>query len=420
MVIYNTLNKHFGSRFNNFKGDIGLEIETESKEDYTIPKFSFWDVHNDNSLRDIGREYVLKQPLDFEETLPKALTEFVDKTKAVKFIQNSITTSIHVHLNLLNDNFLTLGNFLTVYTLVENILIRYSGEDRLSNLFCLPICDAEDTYHNMLRLLEGVRDRKYNRLSFDIDRTKYGALNLSSLATRGSLEIRSFRGTTDTKLIYNWIGILYSILKFARQDGLVPPAIILAYKDKGTEILTDVFSSYRKDIRHPDEEKLLEKNFWYAANLAYSIQDWKKLELVPKKKKPSAGALDKESLKHFKRTFQELNFHEQRAVLEILGVEEEQQPEEVPTAVEAATGAQRGVTTGTINQWFYNTEPGRTTLRPRGETIGGPMPAPTEETRTYEHPATGETMRMTPTEYDVWIDNYWDQVEREENGEEFN
>lgn len=48
------------------------------------------------------------------------------------------------------------------------------------------------------------------------------------------------------------------------------------------------------------------------------------------------------------------------------------------------------------------------------------MPAPTEETRTYEHPATGETMRMTPTEYDVWIDNYWDQVEREENGEEFN
>src|SRR5690242_2495326 len=120
--------------YKNYPRSIGLEIETETKEPYDIPRFSFWAVHADGSLRDFGQEYVLVQPLAIEQ-IPLALDEFKDKTKGIKFIQDSLTTSVHVHLNFLDQSFQTLGNFLILYTMFENLLIRYSGEDRLSNLF---------------------------------------------------------------------------------------------------------------------------------------------------------------------------------------------------------------------------------------------------------------------------------------------
>lgn len=319
MTISNAFTRTFGNTYKNFSGDIGLEIETETTEEYKVPKFSFWTVHADGSLRGFGQEYVLKQPLDFDKTLPEALKEFKDKTKSIPFVKDSITTSVHVHLNFLNDDFVTLGNFLTAYSFVENLLIRYSGDDRLSNLFCLPICDAEETYKNIMRLVKALPDRAYGRLQFDVDSTKYGALNLSSLVRYGSLEIRSFRGTTDTDLIYTWVGILYSILRYSRQKGLIPPQIITAYKEKGIELLSDIFGEYRKLIRHKDEEKLLDDNLWYAVNIACGgVKDWTKIDPIPNAKKPKLSDLDKLSIDNFGVTsFETLTHDQQRAVLDL-------------------------------------------------------------------------------------------------------
>lgn len=306
MTIQNALSNYFGNKYKTYKGDIGLEIETETTNPYDIPRFSFWNSHVDNSLRGFGMEYTLRQPLDFEVTFPKALEEFDEKTKNIAFIKDSITTSVHVHLNFLNDNFVTLGNFLTLYSMNENLLIRASGEDRLSNLFCLPICDAEEIHQNMLHMFRGIREKKYGNMNFVPEQTKYGALNLSSLQQFGSLEIRSFRGTTDTKLIKDWVGTLHTLQKYARTPGLVPPQIILNYKEKKTEYLTDIFGEYRKFVRHSDEEALIEKNFWYAAALAYEIKDWTKLEQVIKPKKVRSKDLDKISNALYGRNFENL------------------------------------------------------------------------------------------------------------------
>jgi hypothetical protein len=324
MTIQNALTTHFGNRYKNYRGDIGLEIETETAGAYDVPKFSFWNSHPDNSLRGFGMEYTLRQPLDFKVTFPKALQEFNEKTKGIPFVKDSITTSVHVHLNFLNDNFVTLGNFLTLYSLTENLLIRASGEDRLSNLFCLPICDAEEIHHNMLRMFRGIRDRKYGMMGFDAESSKYGALNLSSLSTFGSLEIRSFRGTTDTDLIKNWVGTLHTLQNYSRTPELIPPQIILNYKNNKTEYLTDIFGEYRKFVRHPDEESLIEKNFWYAAALAYEIKDWTKLEQVAKPKKVRSKDLDKLAQNLYARNFEQLSTDNQQVVIRVADEQQRQ------------------------------------------------------------------------------------------------
>lgn len=175
------------------KGTFGLEIETETAEAYDVPKFSFWDVHRDGSLRNFGQEYVLKQPLDFNEHIPLALEEFRVKTSKGILISLELCsqTSVHVHINFLGETFQTLGNFLTIYSLTENLLIRMSGADRLSNLFALPICDAETTFFNMKNMLDGIKAKQYNSMVFDPEYTKYAAINLAALSRFGSLEIRS-------------------------------------------------------------------------------------------------------------------------------------------------------------------------------------------------------------------------------------
>lgn len=316
-----------------YKGDFGLEIETECKVPYGPPKFSFWNVHADGSLRDFGLEYVLKRPVSFGKELREALTEFKEKTKGINFIQDSFTTSVHVHLNFLNDTFLTMGNFFTLYCFVENILVKYSGSDRLSNNFCLPVCDAEENYKNMKAMLQSVDTQRFSALSLDEESHKYAALNLASLGIRGSLEVRSFRGTTDIELIFKWCSILHALLTYSRQPKLKPLGIVDHYRKAGSaEFLTDIFGGLRKEIRCEEEDALIEKNFWYAINVATCVSSWDNLDLVFKPAKRSLRDLDNLSMKSFGKNWTELSLKQQQSLLNKIGassievVEEREQP----------------------------------------------------------------------------------------------
>lgn len=310
--------KKLRSGYRNYPGDVGIEIETETKDAYVIPPFSFWTVHQDGSLRDFGMEYILQQPLRVEDQIWQALEEFRDKTKGIKFIQDSLTTSVHIHLNFLNQNFQTLGNFLVLYTMFENILIRYSGEDRLSNLFCLPICDAEETYKNMMKMAGAISHSNVNGLIFNQDACKYAALNLSCLGNYGSLEVRSHKGTTNIDRIFEWINILQSIKNYAQQD-IVPQQIITSWKDRGSEILTDVFGRYKPVLAYKDSTDLVERNFWYAANIAYAVKDWKEVFKTKDKTKSKISDLDHLAKDMFRvQRFEGLNAPQQRQILEMM------------------------------------------------------------------------------------------------------
>lgn len=308
-----------GKSHKNHTGEFGIEIETETKSAYEYPKFTYWECHQDGSLRDYGVEYVLKQPVKYYQEVNLALEEFKDKTKNLKFIKDSPSTSVHVHINFLQEEARTLGNFFTLYSMFENILIRYSGPDRLSNLFCLPICDAEETYRNMVSMIHNIQNRKYIGISLSEQAVKYAACNLSSLYKYGSIEIRSFRGETDIEKIRNWISILYQLLDYSRQD-IDPKQIMMRWKERQGKFLDDVFRDFRKEIAHKDELELIDNNIWYAASIAYSLKDWSQFgaeEKIPEFK-PKQKDLDTYSINLFGQPFDQIPVVDQEHVRHVL------------------------------------------------------------------------------------------------------
>ncbi len=271
------------------KGEIGLEIETEVKvlEDY--PKdyraiigngdfgLPYWSSHRDGSLRNFGIEYVLKSPLDYKD-IPDALFAFGSWAKNVKFLPDPVKCSDHVHLNFMNASARTLGNFLTLYLLYENLLIKYSGPNRFSNMFCLPMKDAEDNLNNIVQILEIVknRDRSLKGLIPE-ENCKYSCLNTAAFHRYGSLEIRCFRGETDTKEIRKWIDIVYALYSFAKRK-VYPSDIIEMYFSNPQELFWSVFST----TVLTNDNSLVRPNLWYAGKVAYyfSPREWDELSVV--------------------------------------------------------------------------------------------------------------------------------------------
>lgn len=246
-------------------GEFGIEIETETIDAYRIPNFKFWASHADGSLRNFGMEYVLKAPLTHDE-IPVALAEFEQKMPMAHLI-DSPYTSVHVHVNMQNEDWVTLSNFLTVYSLMENVLVRYSGPDRVSNLFCLPIKDAEGCLDNIMSVLTAVQKRSFGRIRLSEDNAKYSALNLATLYTLGTAEIRTFRGVTNVKPISDWVTIIKRIKDFSRSETTPVDIVNLCYADP-VEFYKIVLGDSFSQVKDYDIKKLTESNLIYAARIA--------------------------------------------------------------------------------------------------------------------------------------------------------
>ncbi len=278
-------------RFKPSPGTFGVEIETEVKNfekypekflihneetgRYAIPLLDeYFEGHKDNSLRNFGVEYVFKAPYDFDKALT-ALDAFASATAGIPFITDAPATSVHVHVNMLNDNLITLANFMTLYILFENVLVDYSGPTRRSNLFALPTRAANQTTTNISRMLENYA--KGVPLGYDPTRVKYAALNLAPLMTQGSLEIRSFRGTTNVEDIKMWLRIINRLLVSARLASMTPSDILTFWRLQGMEFFDFVFSDTADELRSKvkDIEFLIEKNLWDVWDIASSVQNWK-------------------------------------------------------------------------------------------------------------------------------------------------
>lgn len=279
--VFQSTIKYAGERH---QGEFGIEIETERDKEYEYPKSKFWRCVRDGSLRKFGVEYVLKCPVDLVESR-EALDEFSVFDKKYKFDKNSVSTSVHVHVNMLNDTFLTLANFLTAYALVEPLLIRYSGPDRLSNLFCLPFNDAEATVPYYTQMLSYASKNAFGRMKINEDTVKYSALNCAPLTKIGTVEIRSFRGETDVDVIFNWLSIIMKLKTYSRKKDLNPIKILELWRSHGVGILDIIFEEFSKELRGKYSDKeigdmIREKNQFYAAKFATSCKDWNKFGIV--------------------------------------------------------------------------------------------------------------------------------------------
>lgn len=265
-------------------GEIGLEIEIEGKN---LPKNDCpapWLYKHDGSLRgEDSAEYVLNGPILFKD-VPKTLNKLWAKFKTKKSrLDDSNRTSVHVHLNCQNFHLARLASMTALYFISEEILTEYCGEYRVGNLFCLRAKDANGIVTHIRKFLEADGNYRIH------DGLHYAGFNIQALQKFGSVEIRTLRGTSDPKVIEEWVGIIKHL--YNKSEEFKDPRDICAlFSCNGPiaffyEIFGDKAFVLKQAIKWSDEQlsdSLLE-GIRYAQDLCY-CKDWslyKQYDLKP-------------------------------------------------------------------------------------------------------------------------------------------
>lgn len=267
--------KEFAIRHEEF-GDIGLEIEVEG---HNLPVLSkWWRNEQDGSLKGIEtREYVLDGPQSLEGI--KTALDHLDKAYQANqtVVDDSVRAGVHVHINCQHLTMTQLYNFITLYLLLENLLVRWCGEYREGNLFCLRASDAEWMLYTIRKAANDGRKQFRNR--FHNDELRYASLNLKALGDYGSLEFRAMRGTRDLGLIYKWAETLFNLREAACKFNM-PTSIIEQFSVDGVDAFLTRTLGGNKDmfIRGcPDAAQLVWEGMRNAQDVAYCA-DWHKFE----------------------------------------------------------------------------------------------------------------------------------------------
>lgn len=200
------LNKNHG-----LKDHVGIEIETEGRN---IPEVDnkFWRSDVDNSLRGEAWEYVLKEPIP-KEMIDEVLVNLQDKwAKAGSVVKDSPNAGVHVHINVSDLTVTELFNFLSLYLVLEEILVDRCGPDRIGNLFCLRSSDAE---YLLVMLQKSIQEANLNILH--TDELRYAAVNVKALGDYGSVEFRAWPSNGDLKGVAWWAKTLSHLKQVARE-----------------------------------------------------------------------------------------------------------------------------------------------------------------------------------------------------------
>ncbi len=249
------------------KGQVGVEIELEGRNLPNPPKY--WRRDQDGSLRGAENgEYVMEKPLSLAGTkiaLGYLKKSFVaNKTK----IDDTVRAGIHVHINVQDLTIVELYNMMTLYLVLEPLLIKYCGEGREGNLFCMRAIDAP---YLLYMLSAAARKRQFRRLVDDD--LRYASMNVKVLGQYGSLEFRALRSTGDTDRIFQWVNILYR-LKEAAKLFTDPVDIINSYShDQGEAFLAKVMGEYTDVVKALDNgyEGLMHLGMRCAQDVAFQV-----------------------------------------------------------------------------------------------------------------------------------------------------
>ena len=197
---------------------VGLEIELEGQPSRDYSKHvnngsPYWTTHQDNSLRN-GIEYVLSEPLMGSE-LRKAISYFFSTFKTYS---TGPRTSIHVHLNMRQDNESLEGlkNMVILYAAYEEAFFRIADFNRKWCAYCNPFEDnppqilidvlRADNTSNLHHSLEISAGRGTNR---------YYGLNLNALERFGTLEFRHFPLVHEEERLVDWVSLLMELKQAA-------------------------------------------------------------------------------------------------------------------------------------------------------------------------------------------------------------
>jgi hypothetical protein len=201
------------------KGNLfGVELELEGRNvGLRDVATRGWNRHEDGSLRGEAIEYTTAGAKSLDES-KQLVTDLFNKFEKNKVVFNdSIRTSTHVHLNFCDKPIKQAINFFSLFTVIEEVLQHYSGEDRKGNLFCIGTRDADGIIGI---LASGIARGSLD--GFAGDRYKYAACNLSTLYKFGTIEVRTMRGATSAEQVNRWLDILNDMYEYSIR--MVSPA----------------------------------------------------------------------------------------------------------------------------------------------------------------------------------------------------
>ena len=224
---------------------VGIEVELENVSDAIarIP-LTLWKKDKDGSLRNNGREFISK-PV-YGDILCSALSQlnrFFTNTECGQNCRATYRTSVHVHVNMMDETPADLVKIVKFYTLVEPLIFETTAKWRKNSQFCVPLLQDKHILDAVFRILRDIRINSEGamiaaqvplRRLADI---KYAALNLGALYQHGTIEFRHHPGSRDAADITRWIVCIQSIIRMAKEYEEVD------YHKLGWSRLMEIYSS---------------------------------------------------------------------------------------------------------------------------------------------------------------------------------
>lgn len=251
-------------------GEVGIEIEMEGKG-FPLENLDSWYSREDGSLRgDLGcrREYVLIRPCKREGVKQRLDSLQGDLLEVGAKIHSSYRTGVHVHLNIRDMTFNQVWTFIFTYLMLEDAMMKFCGEGREGNLFCLRNRDAE----NMMTYMEdAIKKEDFRKLH--TDEIRYSSMNLKAIQQYGSIEFRglSFEGDFDS--INLWVDLLTAIKDWSLSSKT--PIYLLEQLSKlgGDTLAKDIFKGNFFYMPHLDWDEVMLEGIRRVQGLIY-LKDW--------------------------------------------------------------------------------------------------------------------------------------------------
>ncbi len=202
---------------------VGVEVELEGLMSIALLRGMVdprWGVVEDGSLRNMGAEFVFKEPMfgkDVSETLRSLESMFAMSGVTPRTGER---TSVHVHLDVRDLSYTQLLNLILVYLLCEPYFFAVGGEERRNSPYSFPLAETDD-YLNRIGM--AMSDPSSHTFSNNItDSAKYSAFNIAPVATQGSVEFRHHKGTYNAEALVRWVNMVLCVKRYVNAQPDLP------------------------------------------------------------------------------------------------------------------------------------------------------------------------------------------------------
>lgn len=208
--------------WDNYSPFVGIEIELENckllSERPAAPSTA-WQVVGDSSLK-LPHSYEVrsKKPTPATDVHNNHIPALYSQLMTSKtLLPQSDRAGIHVHYNILNMTEQQIRRSVCTFLLAERIIFSYLPEHRQTSIFATPIFQSTQLQEFVLALFSYIKeamDGGHHLLNYAANTfwTRYGAyvraqktyssLNLSSMFSKGTVELRLFNSSDD---IDDWL-----------------------------------------------------------------------------------------------------------------------------------------------------------------------------------------------------------------------